>query len=50
MWFGSSAGVAVAGSFPEAKTVSRWLAAAWHIPAAFMVGFLVQYAARGWRP
>jgi len=50
VWFGSSAGVAVAALFPEAKSVPRWLRAAWHIPVAFLVGFLAQYAARGWHP
>jgi len=50
LWFGSSAGVAVAGLFPEAKSVTRWMRAAWHVPLAFLLGFLALYALRGWNP
>jgi hypothetical protein len=50
VWFGSSAGVAIAGLFPEAKSVGRWLRDAWHVPVAFVVGFFVLFAARGWNP
>ena len=31
IWFGSSAGVAVANLFPEAKSVGRWLKEGWHV-------------------
>jgi hypothetical protein len=50
IWFGSSAGVAVAGMFPEAKSVTAWLRAAWHVPLAFLCGFFAQLAASGWNP
>ena len=47
IWFGSSAGVAVAGIFPEAKSVLGWLRAGWHLPVAFVFGFVVQYLLAG---
>jgi Na+/H+ antiporter NhaD/arsenite permease-like protein len=50
LWFGSSAGVAVAGLFPEAKSVTSWIRAAWHIPVGFVIGFVALCASRGWRP
>ena len=50
LWFGSSAGVAVAGLFPEAKSVTKWIRAAWHVPVGFVVGFVALWASRGWRP
>ena len=50
LWFGSSAGVAVAGVFPEARSVSRWTRAAWHVPVGFLVGFFTLYALHGWTP
>ena len=33
VWFGSSAGVAVSNLFPDAKSVTAWLRAAWWLPA-----------------
>jgi Na+/H+ antiporter NhaD/arsenite permease-like protein len=39
MWFGSSAGVAVAAQFPEARSAAAWLRHAWHVPLAFVIGF-----------
>jgi Na+/H+ antiporter NhaD/arsenite permease-like protein len=50
LWFGSSAGVAVAGIFPEAKSALAWLRAAWWIPLAYVAGFAVMMASLGWRP
>ena len=50
LWFGSSAGVAVSGLFPEAKSAINWLRAAWFVPLAYVVGYFVQLAAMGWRP
>jgi len=50
IWFGSSAGVAVAARFPEARSTLAWLRAGWHVPVAFFVGFAVQYAIVGWNP
>ena len=50
VWFGSSAGVAVANLYPEAKSVVRWLKEGWFVPVAFFVGFAVQMLLLGWRP
>jgi hypothetical protein len=50
VWFGSSAGVAVSGLFPEAKSVLGWFRRGWHVPLAFGVGFIVLLAVRGWNP
>jgi Na+/H+ antiporter NhaD/arsenite permease-like protein len=50
VWFGSSAGVAVAGLFPEAKSVVKWLRYGWHVPVAFVVGYFVLYGLHGWSP
>ncbi len=50
LWFGSSAGVAVSNLFPEAKSAIAWLRAAWFVPLAYIVGFVVLIAVLGWRP
>lgn len=50
VWFGSSAGVAVANLFPEAKSVGQWLRQGWHVAVGYVVGFLVLMATFGWRP
>jgi Na+/H+ antiporter NhaD/arsenite permease-like protein len=50
IWFGSSAGVAVANLFPEAKSVGRWLVGGWHVTLAYVVGFFALLAALGWQP
>jgi len=50
VWFGSSAGVAIAGLFPEAKSILRWTRAAWHVPLGFLAGFFTLYVLRGWSP
>jgi Na+/H+ antiporter NhaD/arsenite permease-like protein len=50
IWFGSSAGVALAHSYPEAKSVARWLKAGWHVALAYVVGFFVLLAVLGWQP
>jgi Na+/H+ antiporter NhaD/arsenite permease-like protein len=47
VWFGSSAGVAVSGGFPEARSIVKWLRAGWHVPVGFVVGFFALLAARG---
>jgi len=41
IWFGSSAGVALTGMFPEGRSVVRWMREGWHIPLAYGIGFLV---------
>lgn len=50
IWFGSSAGVAVANLFPEAKSVGRWLRGGWHVALAYVVGFAVMLSVTGWHP
>jgi hypothetical protein len=50
MWFGSSAGVAVANLFPETKSALFWLRMAWFIPLAYLVGFFVLLGLMGWNP
>ena len=50
LWFGSSAGVAVANLFPEAKSVGQWLRHGWFIPVGYVVGFFALLAILGWHP
>jgi Na+/H+ antiporter NhaD/arsenite permease-like protein len=50
LWFGSSAGVAVANLFPEARSIGKWLLHGWHIPIAYVVGFFVMLLLIGWNP
>jgi Na+/H+ antiporter NhaD/arsenite permease-like protein len=50
VWFGSSAGVAIANMYPEAKSVGLWLRHGWFIAVSYVVGFFVMYAIVGWHP
>jgi Na+/H+ antiporter NhaD/arsenite permease-like protein len=50
IWFGSSAGVALAGMYPQAKSAGRWLLGGWHVTVAYVVGFFVMLAVLGWHP
>jgi Na+/H+ antiporter NhaD/arsenite permease-like protein len=50
IWFGSSAGVAIANMFPEARSVGRWLQQGWHVALAYVLGFFVMLATVGWAP
>ena len=50
MWFGSSAGIALANIYPEAKSVNQWLRHGWHVPLAYVVGFFVMLGILGWHP
>ena len=50
IWFGSSAGVALATVFPEARSVGAWLRHGWHIALAYVIGFFVLLAVLGWHP
>ena len=50
IWFGSSAGVALANMYPEAKSVGLWLRHGWHVAIAYVIGFFVMLAIIGWRP
>jgi len=50
IWFGSSAGVALTGIFPEGRSVLQWLRGSWHVPLAYVVGFATLLLVRGWTP
>lgn len=50
IWFGSSAGVAISGIFPQAKSVSAWLKNGWHVIIGYVIGFAVLILALGWHP
>jgi Na+/H+ antiporter NhaD/arsenite permease-like protein len=50
IWFGSSAGVALANMFPEARSVGLWLRHGWHVTLAYAIGFFVLLAVLGWYP
>lgn len=50
IWFGSSAGVAVAGLMREARSTARWLAEGWPVIMAYAAGFFVMLALLGWNP
>ncbi len=50
IWFGSSAGVALANMYPEAKSVGRWLFHGWHVALAYVLGFFTLLFVLGWHP
>jgi len=50
IWFGSSAGVALASMYPEARSVGTWLRQGWHVTLAYVVGFAVLLAVLGFHP
>ena len=50
LWFGSSAGVALANMYPEARSAVSWLRQGWHVAAAYVIGFFVLLALSGWAP
>jgi Na+/H+ antiporter NhaD/arsenite permease-like protein len=50
IWFGSSAGVALANSYPEVKSVALWLKHGWHVAVGYLIGFFVLLAVLGWHP
>lgn len=50
VWFGSSAGVALTNLYPEGRSVFSWLRQGWHVPLAYVVGFFIFLALRGWNP
>lgn len=50
IWFGSSAGVALAGLFPEARSVGAWLKGGWHVAVGYAIGFFVMLVVVGWHP
>ena len=50
IWFGSSAGVALSGLFPESKSVGAWIWQGWHVAVAYVLGFLALLWLLGWHP
>jgi Na+/H+ antiporter NhaD/arsenite permease-like protein len=50
VWFGSSAGVALANIYPEARSVWEWLRHGWHVVVGYVVGFFVFLVVLGWHP
>jgi Na+/H+ antiporter NhaD/arsenite permease-like protein len=50
IWFGSSAGVAISNTFPEARSVGLWIRHGWHVAVAYVIGFFVLLAVLGWHP
>jgi Na+/H+ antiporter NhaD/arsenite permease-like protein len=50
IWFGSSAGVALASMFPQARSVGSWLQSGWHVAVAYVLGFMIALSIVGWNP
>lgn len=50
LWFGSSAGVALASMFPEARNTKMWIQQGWHVMLAYVIGFAVMFTLLGWQP
>jgi Na+/H+ antiporter NhaD/arsenite permease-like protein len=50
LWFGSSAGVALASRFPEARSAGAWLRGGWHVALGYFVGFALMLFVLGWHP
>ena len=50
IWFGSSAGVALANQYPETRSAVLWLRHGWYVALAYVIGFFVMLAIVGWHP
>lgn len=50
IWFGSSAGVAISGKFPEARSVVNYVKNGWHVIVAYVLGFFALFLTLGWNP
>ncbi len=50
IWFGSSAGVALANMYPQARSVGLWLRHGWYVPVAYVAGYFVMLAVLGFHP
>lgn len=50
LWFGSSAGVALVATFPEARSARVWARHSWIAAIGYVVGFALLAATAGWRP
>jgi Na+/H+ antiporter NhaD/arsenite permease-like protein len=49
-WFGSSAGVAISKTFPEARRLGRYLLEGWPVLLGYLAGFFAYLGLVGWRP
>ena len=50
IWFGSSAGVAITGMFPETESAWKWIRGGWHVIVAYVIGFFIYLGVLGWHP
>jgi Na+/H+ antiporter NhaD/arsenite permease-like protein len=50
IWFGSSAGVALANMYPQARSVGQWLRHGWFVPVAYVIGYFVMLVLIGFHP
>ncbi len=50
IWFGSSAGVALCGMYPQGRNVAQWLRHGWHVALAYVIGFFVMLAIIDFHP
>jgi Na+/H+ antiporter NhaD/arsenite permease-like protein len=51
LWFGSSAGVALSGLYPqEARSAVKWIGEGWFVPLAYAVGCAALLLGVGWHP
>jgi len=50
LWFGSSAGVALASQYPEARSAAAWLRHGWHVAVAYVISYLFMVMVLGWHP
>jgi len=50
IWFGSSAGVALASQFPAARSAIAWVRGGWHVTVAYIIGFAFMLTVLGWHP
>jgi Na+/H+ antiporter NhaD/arsenite permease-like protein len=48
IWFGSSAGVALASMLPQARSVGAWVVNGWHVAVGYVLGFAVLLLVLGW--
>jgi hypothetical protein len=50
IWFGSSAGVALASQLPEARSAKAWTIGGWHVAVGSVLGFFVRLLVLGRHP
>ena len=45
-----TAGVALASTFPQARSVAEWLRHGWHVALSYVLGFAILLLVLGWHP